>query len=94
MKIGNTSINDRYVWCRVYGHNWDTVGINLDDRHFIIEELGCMNCETTRTSRVARGTGHVRSRSYSYPDNYHVEGGIDKDQKGKMRLKILGTRRS
>lgn len=91
MKIGLIEINDDHARCRVYGHAWDAVGDIVFNSHGYWETLSCLRCGVIRRAHIERGTGFIRSRTYTYPKGYQVKGRVDRKQLGKIRLHVLET---
>lgn len=74
--------------CRVSGHDWNTTQVAFLPA-FIFEGLECERCKTEVRIHVERGTGFIKSRSYSYPKGYQQKGGISREQLGQLRIAVL-----
>ncbi|QDF17928.1 hypothetical protein SEA_GORKO_83 [Gordonia phage Gorko] len=91
MKIGKINLDDDHARCRIYGHAWDAVGDIIFNAEGYWETLGCLRCGLRRRALVERRTGYIKNRTYTYPKGYHIKGGLDRAQRGKVRLKVMET---
>lgn len=78
--------------CRVYGHNWDSVTIDIMPS-FFQDNLVCLRCSTKRSDLILRKTGIVKSRIYKYAEGYQIKGGGSMDRYDKGRLRQAMYRR-
>lgn len=61
-----------YIWCRVFGHDWEEWNSNGHKPQFgYYESVHCPRCTTDRLFTIA-STGEVIARRYIYPEGYHL----------------------
>jgi hypothetical protein len=63
-----------FVRCRDIGHVWDVKAESLTDNGYLVRELQCYRCQTTRRDEVNR-YGELINRAYVHPADYIVKGG-------------------
>jgi hypothetical protein len=66
------SYPDEYLECRQMGHQWHRVGY-FESGGLVKRRITCQRCDTDRTDRWERD-GLRRSPSYSYPQEYRLQG--------------------
>lgn len=81
-----------YPECRGGVHIWRFYDGTIEDKSKLAYQVDkCETCPTKRytvlSMRPATAGELFKPRTYSYPDDYHVEGGLDKSDKGKLRLR-------
>lgn len=81
---------DRFLHCRVFGHQWDEIPSTLADPvyqmlfdYYITTR--CISCGTERFDGINK-MGQVGQRSYKYPSYYSLSVKIDRKQ---ARLEYL-----
>lgn len=63
-----------FVRCRDIGHVWDVKTEALNEAGYLVRELQCYRCTTTRHDEVSR-YGDLIGRNYVHPAEYIVKGG-------------------
>lgn len=63
-----------FVRCRDIGHVWDVKVENLNEHGYLVRDLQCYRCTTSRRDEVNR-YGELIDRRYTHPADYQVKGG-------------------
>ena len=86
VQVENILINEDFIFCRVYGHQWDSIEIQFG--RYITEVLVCNKCSAQRTDHIRRGTGTIVHRQYKYPVKYtrKNQGRLGAKERGQLRL--------
>jgi len=82
-------LSNPMVTCRAYGHAWEPTLPDEEDRapaFGVLVLMKCLRCESLRRDLVARHSGAVRSRSYVYPEGFHLAG---RHERGEFRAEWL-----
>ena len=88
-----TEIPSQFEECRVYGHSWNTVGIDLSKKTHIGETLECLRCSAYKISALQRKTGLVLKSRYIYPEGYLMPRGekFTREDRGKLRVNRINA---
>jgi hypothetical protein len=81
----NKSALDRYASCRAWGHRWYSVDVTSEGGKYLVY-FNCNKCGADRYHKLD-AQGYILSRSYVYPEDYLLEGGVP-SQADRARLRL------
>jgi len=88
----NRTVPVEYAACRTYLHAWDPTTVKRDGKH-LVQGLVCLRCGTIRSYKIDSRTGEIKGNSYSYPENYLLDGGGALTARERAALRIGEIRR-
>lgn len=80
-------VNPNHLNCRVRGHVWK----NLDawkEGGVFKQTLVCRGCDSYATETIT-AYGELKSRTYTYPDGYMIEGGVTAEDRKVFRVELF-----
>ncbi|QNJ55354.1 hypothetical protein SEA_LITTLEFELLA_43 [Gordonia phage LittleFella] len=88
-------VPEQYEECRIYGHAWHTIGVDLSKKLYIGETLECLRCRSYKISALQRKTGLIIKSKYVYSEGYLMPRGekFTREDRGRLRVARFKTQR-
>ena len=86
-----TNLQDDFVKCRSWGHEWDTfTPLGRRASWGLLLSLRCVRCGTERHDTIDMN-GDLSTREYKYPDGYQLVRPKDSERisAAELRLEVL-----